>query len=356
MKGVVFTGNRNLELQSFADPRPGPGDVVIEIKASGFCGSDLHHYRGPKGASMMGKSAAFLAEHGLTLDDPIIAGHEPCGVVAEVGQHVDPRLFRPGDRVMVYHYDGCRHCNPCRTGWVQMCDRGATVFGHTAHGGHAPYMRVPAQALIHLPDDIGFLAGSAISCGAGTAYAAIERVGLSARDTLAVFGLGPVGQSAIQFAQAMGVRTLAVDVSPARLETARRFGASEVLQAGTDDVVARVMAWTGGRGADVALECSGSEQARQSAVRCTSNWGRIAMVGVGGGLSLDVWPDLMVHQRTIFGHWTFSDAGMSRCVRFVADHGIDLERQFSDRWTLEDAEQAYRQFDQQSSGKACFVF
>ena len=356
MRGVVFTGNRQLELRAFDDPVPGDDDVVVEIKASGFCGSDLHHYRGPRGASMMGKSTGFLAEHGLSLDDPIIAGHEPCGAIAEIGKNVDRRSFRNGDRVMVYHYDGCRFCDPCRTGWVQMCERGSTVFGHTAHGGHAHYIKVPARSLIHLPAGISYSAGAAISCGAGTAFAALERLEISARDTLAVVGLGPVGQSALQLASAMGVRSFAVDVSDERADLARQLGAAEAVNSLKVDAVDAIMQWTGGRGATVAIDCSGVAAGRQAAVRCTSDWGRIAFVGVGGDVTLNVWSDLMVKQRTILGHWTFSDTGMARCTRFVAEHGIDIDRQFSDRWKLEDAEIAYRKFDSQTAGKACFVF
>ena len=356
MRGVVFTGHRKLELMQFDDPVPGDEDVVLEMKASGFCGSDLHHYRGERGASLRGRSEKFLAEHGLKIGDPIIAGHEPCGVIAELGKNVDRRSFRKGDRVMVYHYDGCHYCDQCRIGWVQMCENGPTVFGHTAHGGHAHYIRVPARALIPLPAEISFSAGAAVSCGTGTAYAALERLELSARDTLAVFGLGPVGQSAIQLASAMGVRSFAVDVSDDRVRQAREFGATDAVNSRNADPVEAIMQWTGGRGASVAIDCAGIAAARQAAVRCTSNWGRIAFVGVGGDVTLDAWSDLMVRQRTIVGHWTFSDVGMARCVRFVADHGIDVDKQFSDRWKLEDAEVAYQKFDQQTAGKAVFEF
>ena len=356
MRGVVFTGDRQLELMHFDDPAPGVGEVVLEMKASGFCGSDLHHYRGERGAALRGRSPTYLADRGLTFESPIIAGHEPCGVIAAVGPNVDPREFRVGDRVMVYHYDGCRCCDPCRSGWVQMCDRGATVYGHTAHGGHAQYMLVPALSLIHLPHEISFAAGAAISCGTGTAYATIERLELSARDTLAVFGLGPVGQSAIQLARAMGVRSFAVDISDERLATATRFGASATFNSSQGDPVEAVMQWTQGKGATVAIDCSGVAAARQAAVRCTSNWGRIGFVGVGGSVSLEVWPDLMVRQRTIIGHWTFSDVGMARCVRFIADHGVDLDQQFTDRWQLDDAAEAYRKFDAQTAGKAYIGF
>ena len=356
MRGVVFTGHRKLELMSFDDPVPGDDEVVLEMKASGFCGSDLHHYRGERGASFRNRSPAFLAEHRLTPDTPIIAGHEPCGVIAEVGKNVDARTFRKGDRVMVYHYEGCGYCDQCRTGWLQMCDKGATVFGHTAHGGHAHYMKVPARALIHLPADVSFSAGAAVSCGMGTAYAALERLELSGRDTLAVFGMGPVGLSAIQVAKAMGVRSFAVDVSDARVSQALEFGASEGVNSRNADPVEAILQWTAGKGASVAIECAGINAARQAAVRCTSNWGRIAFVGVGGDVSLDAWPDLMAKQRTIVGHWTFSDVGMARCVRFVADHGIDVDKQFSDRWKLEDADVAYQKFDKQTAGKAVFEF
>jgi len=356
VRGVVFTGHRKLELMSFDDPVPGDDDVILEMKASGFCGSDLHHYRGEPGASLLAKGPEYLAERGLTSDDPIIAGHEPCGLIAELGKNVNPKSFRKGDRVMVYHYDGCHYCDQCRSGWVQMCDKGSTVFGQTAHGGHAHYMKVPARALIHLPADISFSAGAAISCGTGTAFAALERLQLSARDTLAVVGLGPVGQSAIQLASAMGVRSFAVDVSDDRVRQAKDLGATDAVNSSAVDAVEAIMQWTGGKGASVAIECAGIGAARQTAVRSTSNWGRVAFVGVGGDVKLDAWPDLMSKQRTIMGHWTFSDVGMARCARFVAEHGVDVDKQFSDRWKLEDAETAYQKFDKQTAGKAVFEF
>jgi (R,R)-butanediol dehydrogenase / meso-butanediol dehydrogenase / diacetyl reductase len=356
MRGVVFSGNRKLEVMTFDDPAPGPNEVVLEIKASGFCGSDLHHYRGVRGDALRAKGVKFLSDRGLSVDDPIIAGHEPCGLVAELGRNVDAKEFRKGDRVMVYHYDGCRHCEQCRTGWVQLCDKGSVVYGQTAHGGHAHYMKVPAASLIHLPAEISFSAGAAVSCGTGTAFAALERLELSARDTLAVFGLGPVGQSAIQLAKAMGVRSFAVDVSPDRVAQALAFGASEAVDSANVDPVDAIMQWTNGKGATIAIDCSGASVARRSAVRSTSTWGKVAFVGVGGDVTLDVTPDLILKQRTVFGHLTFSDVAMARCVRFVADYGIDIDKQFSDRWKLEDAEIAYEKFDKQTSGKAVFEF
>ena len=161
MKGVVFVGDRKLELREFPDPTPGPRDVVLEIKASGMCGSDLKLYRaGP------GEAAKAL---GIGESGAVIAGHEPCGVVAAVGPGVSERQARIGQRVMVHHYRGCGVCPHCSTGWMQLCVDGvAEVYGVTGHGAHAPYMKCPARTLVGLPDELSFETGAAISCGTGT--------------------------------------------------------------------------------------------------------------------------------------------------------------------------------------------
>ncbi|MGH7279856.1 MAG: alcohol dehydrogenase catalytic domain-containing protein, partial [Candidatus Rokuibacteriota bacterium] len=188
MRGVVFLGNRKLELQAFPDPVPGSGEVILAIKASGMCGSDLHPYRA------VGNAAAALGLGGT--GGPVIGGHEPCGVVAAVGPGVMEAQARVGERVMNHHYRGCGRCKHCRLGWSQLCRGGFVVYGMTGHGAHAPYMKVPASTCVPLPDELGFEEGAAISCGTGTAYGALKRLDVSGRDTLAVFGQGPVGLSA----------------------------------------------------------------------------------------------------------------------------------------------------------------
>jgi D-arabinose 1-dehydrogenase-like Zn-dependent alcohol dehydrogenase len=171
MRGVVFTGDRQLELMTFPDPTPGPDEVVIEMKASGMCGSDLHQYRRPKAGGETGGLAAPSA--------PTIAGHEPCGIVAAVGTAVSPSLAQVGQRVMVHHYEGCRVCGHCRSGWSQLCQEvPVKVYGNNAHGGHAAYMKVPAFTVVPLPDELSFTTGAAISCGTGTAYGALRRIRL----------------------------------------------------------------------------------------------------------------------------------------------------------------------------------
>jgi threonine dehydrogenase-like Zn-dependent dehydrogenase len=347
MRGVVFLGNRQLELREFPDPTPGPGEVVLEMKASGMCGSDLHTYRATDGPASMGLGRS---------KEPVIAGHEPCGVVAAVGPGVSEAQARVGQRVMNHHYQGCGVCKHCRSGWTQMCLQGSIVYGATGHGGHAHYMKAPAYTVIPLPDALSFEAGAAISCGTGTAFGALRRLNLSGRDTIAIFGQGPVGLSATLLAKAMGARVLALDVSAERLGLASGFGADVTIDPSTTDAIAAIKGLTHGEGTDLALDCSGNPEARATAVRSTRAWGTVCFVGERNSVTLDVSPDMIRKQLTIVASWTFSTVGQADCARFVADRHIPVDRLFTHRFRLEQAEEAYRLFDTQTTGKGVFVF
>ena len=344
MLGAVFLGNRKIEIGKFPDPAPGPGEVVIEMKASGMCGSDLKFYRSPPGAA---QAALGLGE----LQEPLIAGHEPCGVVAARGPGVLEREAPVGQRVMDHHYAGCGVCKHCRVGWSQLCRAGITVYGVTAHGGHAQYLKVPARTLVPLPDELSFVAGAAVSCGTGTAYGALRRMHLAGGATLAVFGQGPVGVSATLLGAKMGARVIAVEKNAERRALAKRFGADVVLESEKE-----IPELTKGEGVDLALDTTGASSARLAAIRAAKTWGTVCFVGEGGEVTLDVSRDMLRKQLTLIGSWTFSAMGQLECARFVADNRIDLDAIFSHRWKLEQADEAYRVFDTQSTGKGVIVF
>jgi threonine dehydrogenase-like Zn-dependent dehydrogenase len=348
MKGVVFTGGRELELMQFDDPAPGPHDVVIEMKASGMCGSDLHQYRRPKGGAQA---------TGLPMNpDPVIAGHEPCGVVVAVGSAVDAREARVGQRVMVHHYQGCTQCNHCRSGWQQLCQEvPVKVYGNNAHGGHAKYLRVPVNTLVPLPDELSFAAGAAISCGSGTAYSALRRMNLSGNDAIAIFGQGPVGLAATQYAKAMGATVIALDISPQRLERAKEFGADHIVNPGSNDPVAAIKDLTHGRFADLTLDTSSNPDARLNAIKSTKVWGTMCFVGEGGDVRIDVSPQLLRRQLTLVASWTFSNVIQADCARFSVERRIDVDKLFTHRWSLEQADVAYKLFDKQVDGKGVFL-
>lgn len=357
MRGVVFLGNSKVEVANFDVPQPGPGQALIRMKASGMCGSDLHFYRAESPEKqLISQGFKSFAERGQPSDTKIIAGHEPCGVIEEVGPGVDPAYFRAGDRVIVFHYEGCGVCDHCRTGWTQMCDAGVEPHGAIKHGGHAEYQCVPVSTLVHLPEEISFVGGSAVACGTGTAYGALVRLNVSARDSLVVFGLGPVGLAAVQLAAAMGAEVIGVDINPDRVAAAKAFGATHVVDARTQDPVDEVRKLTRGRGATCAMDCAGGEQPKAQAVRATAPWGRIALVAVGGNLNVIGWNDLIKAQRTVIGSYTFSIIGMKDCAEFIARHGVEADRVFTNRWNIEQAVEAYDAFDRQATGKGVFVF
>ncbi len=229
------------------------------------------------------------------------------------------------------------------------------VYGATGHGGHAPYMKVPARTLVPLPDELSFEAGAAISCGTGTAFGALRRLNVSGRDTLAVFGQGPVGLSATQLATAMGARVIAPDVSPERLALAQSFGAAETINPATDDPIAAIKDLTHGEGTDLALDCCGIPDARAAAVRSTRTWGSVCFVGEGNDVTLDVSPDMIRKQLTVMASWTFSTVGQAECAQFIVDRKVDVDRLFTHRFTLDQAEEAYRLFDTQTTGKGVFL-
>jgi threonine dehydrogenase-like Zn-dependent dehydrogenase len=256
---------------------------------------------------------------------------------------------------MVHHYRGCAVCRHCRTGWTQMCVEGATVYGITGHGGHAPYMQVPASTLVSLPEALSFSTGAAIACGTGTAYGSLVRLDLSARDTIAVFGQGPVGLSTTQLAAAMGARVIAVDINADRAARATAFGAAHTIDSSQTDAVAAIRELTGGLGVSKSVDTTGAAAGRLDAVRCAGAWGTVCFVGEGGQVTIDVSTEILRKQLTIVGSWTFSTVGQSDCARFVADRGLAVDDLFTDRWSLEQAVEAYQLFDQQSSGKAVFV-
>jgi threonine dehydrogenase-like Zn-dependent dehydrogenase len=344
MRGAVFLGNRRIEIRSFPDPTPGAGEVVIEMKASGMCGSDLKFYRPPPGEAQKALGLGGNAE-------PFIAGHEPCGVVAARGPGVSEREAPIGQRIMDHHYAGCGVCKHCRVGWSQLCKAGITVYGVTANGGHAEYLKVPARTLVPLPEELSFVAGAAVSCGTGTAYGALRRMNLAGGSTLAVFGQGPVGISATLLGAKMGARVIAVEKNAERRALAKKFGAEVTL-----DSEEQIKELTKGEGVDLALDTTGASAARLAAVRSAKTWGTVCFVGEGGDVTLDVSRDLLRKQLTLIGSWTFSAMGQLECARFVADNKIDLDAIFSHRWKLDHADEAYRVFDTQSTGKGVIVF
>jgi threonine dehydrogenase-like Zn-dependent dehydrogenase len=334
MRGLAFTGNRQVAMHEFPDPAPGPGEVVVAMRASGMCGSDLNLYR----------RASF--------ERPVVCGHEPCGVVAEVGAGVTDVAV--GARVMIHHYRGCGQCWLCQMGYTQMCAR-AEVMGTDMHGGNAPYLLAPASTLVPLPDELSFEEGAAIACGTGTAYAALKRLDASGRDTLAIFGQGPVGLSATQLAVAMGARVIAIDPAAERRAMSSGMGASVVLDPLQVDPVSAIRELTHGEGADMTLDCSGQSDARVFCARAARPWGKACYVGAHGTATFEMTPDVIHRQLTMLGCWTFNPLLMAECAQFAVSRQVPIGNVFTHRFTLDQAEDAYRRMENREMGKGVFT-
>lgn len=334
MRGVVFTGDRQLELREFVAPVPGPNQALIKIKASGLCGSDLGPYRSSN-------------------PPDAIMGHEPCGTVAVVGPGVAG--VEVGARVMAHHCEGCEDCDYCAQGYRQHCVNGGRTYGGGANGSHADYLLVRAGTLVRLPDELSFEEGAILACGTGTAFVALKRLGVTEREALAVYGQGPVGLSATLLAKYMGARVIAVDISPERLDLARSLGADAVVNASEQDPIEVIQELTQGRGCEVAIDCTGQAEARVQTVRSVRPFGRACFVGEGGSVTLDVTNDIIHRQLTLYGSWTFPASGLAEGARFAVERGIPLDKLITRRFRLEEADDAYRQFDAGAAGKLVFV-
>ena len=336
MRGIVFKGNRQLTIREFPDPHAGPGEAVVKVRGSGLCGTDLHRYRDPDPVDM-------------------ITGHEPCGVVAELGPGA-PQGVKVGDRVMVHHYAGCGVCETCSMGYEQLCPHGQVTYGGgTGHGANADYILVPSRTLVHLPDELSFEEGAAIACGTGTAWNGLKKMDISGRDTVAIFGQGPVGLSGTLSAKAMGARVIGLDIIPERLELAKTLGADHVINSAEVDPVAAIRELTGGRGASASLETSGNPAARSQVLEGLRTFGRCCYLGVGGPATIDVGRDIIFKVATIYGSWTFSKSELIEIARFMVDARVPLNRLITHRYSLDQAEEAFRTFDGATTGKCVFV-
>lgn len=253
--------NRPLELQEVPIPDIGRQDVLVRVRAAGICHSDAH-YRA--GRSAMGRM-------------PITLGHEVAGIVEETGAQVTN--VKAGDRVCLHYNITCGDCYYCNTGNEQFCST-VKMIGHHVDGGYAEFIAVPARNAILLPDEIPFEQGATLMCASATALHALGKGRLKAGETVAVFGVGGLGLSAVQLARAMGaVEVYAVDIKQDKLELASEYNAIPI-DAGRMNAVEEIRKLTQGRGADVALEMIGLPGTMEQAIDCVGNLGRAVMVGL----------------------------------------------------------------------------
>lgn len=339
MKGVVMRGNREIEIRDFPIPEPGRGEVLVKMRASGICGSDLRIiYQVPGGRPW----------------NNTIGGHEPCGEVAALGEGVDG--FQVGDRVMVMWVTGCGHCPACFAGDLDSCERRPGAYGWGLHGGFADYMVARAISLVPMPEGLSFASGAFLTCAGTTSFQAIKRLAVSGMDTAVAFGLGPVGLSGVMWLKMMGARVIGVDLVSERLALAERLGAEAVIDAANVDPLRAIADLTSGKGADVALDFTGVPKARVQALQCLRRGGRMAFVGEGGDTTIDVHSTFIMKNLTAIGSRIFDKPTLAQAARLVAERHLPMDDIVTCRYPIEQAKEAFELFEAGHTGKLVFAW
>lgn len=284
MKAVrMVAAGKPLELQNIPIPPIGEKDILVRVRAAGICHSDAHYRAGSSSMGMM----------------PITLGHEIAGEIEWIGSQVTTLMA--GDRVALHYNITCGDCYYCSTGNEQFC-KTVRMLGHHVDGGYAEYIAVPARNAIPLPEEISFEEGATLMCASATALHALRKGRVKAGETVAVFGVGGLGLSAIQLARAMGaVEVYAVDIQPDKLELAAEYDAIPI-DAGRRDAVEEIRRLTRGGGVDVALEMIGLQKTMNQTVESLGVMGRAVIVGISRApLEVNPYTTLIGHEAEIIG-------------------------------------------------------
>jgi propanol-preferring alcohol dehydrogenase len=284
MKAVrMVEAGKPLALQYIPIPSIGEKDILVRVRAAGICHSDAH-YRA--GRSSMGRL-------------PITLGHEVAGEVELIGHQVTN--VKAGERVCLHYNISCNECYHCAMGNEQFCDT-VRMIGHHVDGGYAEYVAVPERNAIHLPDEIPFEEGATLMCASATALHALRKARLRAGETVAVFGVGGLGLSAIQLAKASGaIQVFAVDIKQDKLELAAEYGAIPV-DASRVDAVEEMRKFTNGKGVNVALELIGLTRTMGQAIEVLGALGRAVLVGLTNQpVSIDTYTQVLGKEAEIIG-------------------------------------------------------
>ncbi len=297
-----------LEMQNIPMPPVGDRDVLVRVQAAGICHSDAHYRAGRSPVRPL----------------PMTLGHEIAGVVEQAGSQVTD--VHAGDRVCLHYLLSCGDCYYCSTGNEQFCVHGS-MLGHYSNGGYAEYIAVPARNAVPLPAEIPFEHGAVLMCSSSTCLHALRKSRLQPGQTVAVFGVGGLGMSAIQLARAMAAwEVYAVDINEDKLNLAAKYGAIPV-NASQSDPVAEIRRLTRGKGVDVALELIGLPDTMHQAVQCCGIFGRAVIAGISDKpLEIDTYWELLGKEVEVIGSSDHLLQELPTLIEFARRGSLDLSQ------------------------------
>ncbi|MFC4238262.1 alcohol dehydrogenase AdhP [Thalassospira xianhensis] len=297
---VVREFGKPLSIEEVTVPKLTPGKILVKIEASGVCHTDLHAAEG---------------DWPVKPNPPFIPGHEGVGIVAEVGEGVTS--VKEGDRVGVpWLHSACGHCHHCITGWETLCGEQLNT-GYSVNGGFAEYVLADPNYVGHLPDPLEFGNAAPVLCAGVTVYKGLKETECKPGETVVISGVGGLGHMAVQYAKAMGMKVIAVDISPDKLKLAKDLGADWVLNAKETDVVAEVQKQMGG--ANGVLVTAVSKSAFAQGVGMLGRHGTMALCGLPPGkFELDIF-DTVLSRKTIRGSIVGTRADLQEALEFAGD-------------------------------------
>ncbi len=347
---VLRDYDKGLEVQEIRTPRPRAGEVLVKVSACGLCHSDLH---------VIGGAIAFPL--------PCVLGHEVAGEIVEVGEGNEHTGLEVGQRVAGAFLMPCGQCEACSKGRDDLCApffdlnrlKGQLYDGETrifdldgspiamySMGGLAEYCVIPSTSVAVVPDSIDPVAGAILGCAAMTAFGAVRRgADLRHGESVAVVATGGVGSNIIQIAKAFGAKQIiAIDVDDAKLEAARKLGATDVVNSMKENVREAVFAKTNNRGVDVAFEALGRPQTWNSALDALSDGGRMVPIGLGAGVQtaeVEINRTVRRSQSILGSYGARTRQDLPEVVRLAAEGSIHYEEIVTRRFSLDDVAKGY---------------
>jgi len=301
---VVHEFGKPLTIDQRPVPQPGPGELLVRVVASGVCHTDLHAANGD-----------WPVRPAL----PFVPGHEAAGIVAGIGAGVSG--FREGDAVGVpWLHDACGHCEYCETGWETLCEHQHNS-GYSVDGGYADYVLANADYVGRLPAGADFFAMAPILCAGVTTYKGLRETDARAGEWVAISGIGGLGHVAVQYAKAMGLLVVAVDIDAGKLALARELGADATVDAGAVDAVEQVRKLTGG-GAHGVLVTAPSRPAFGQSIAMARRKGTVSLVGLPPGDFPTPIFDVVLKRITIRGSIVGTRRDLDEAIAFAADGKI----------------------------------
>ncbi|ACM29036.1 alcohol dehydrogenase AdhP [Rhizobium rhizogenes] len=307
MAAVVHRFGEPLVIESVPVPVPGPGELLVKVIACGVCHTDLHAADG---------------DWPVKPSPPFIPGHEVAGIVAALGQGVTD--FKLGDPVGVaWLHDACMRCEYCETGWETLCEHQHDT-GYSCDGGFAEYVIASAAFTARLPANVDFAQIAPILCAGVTTYKGLKETEARPGEWVAISGIGGLGHVAIQYAKAMGLKIVALDVTPEKLTLARATGADVVIDARSPDAIADVLKATGG-GAHGILVTAVSPPAFSQALQMVRRKGTIALVGLPPGEFPTPIFDVVLKRITLRGSIVGTRRDLDEAIAFAVEGKVKAD-------------------------------